>query len=64
LRLRQARQLGELVTAQQAAARDLTRRVARAQPHEHLSELEHLDPSASHWQPSEQKAQTVVVGVV
>ncbi|MBI3759122.1 MAG: hypothetical protein HY269_05135 [Deltaproteobacteria bacterium] len=41
VRLRDPHQLGELVAAQQAAARDLARRVARAQPHEHLSELEH-----------------------
>jgi transposase len=41
-------QFGDLVAAQQAAARDLARRVARAQPDEHLSVLEHLDPSAPH----------------
>jgi len=51
VRLREPQQLARLVPAQEAAARDLARRVARAQPHEHLSVLEHLDPSATHGGP-------------
>jgi len=47
-RLRDPHQLVGLVATQEAAARHLARRVARAQTHEHLSELEHLDPSATH----------------
>jgi hypothetical protein len=46
--VRQRAQLAELVAAHEARARDLAHGVARAQPHERLSVLEHLDPSATH----------------